>query len=154
MRHYKGYWSFAPMPTATTHIVEAENCEEAVYKLEAWANAHQGCVDSPFDFQVDCLDGYTIICKMTDAYHHTIEDARKYWLRITKLLRDSFGDEVMFEYATDGLFSIFRCIDGGDYDRFSLAEATAIKDMLLQSTVAHLFTQIQIDEVIYNEADA
>jgi hypothetical protein len=52
MKKYKGFWTFTPMPECTTHVVEANNEDEAVEKLIAWAFAHQGCVDEPMDFDV------------------------------------------------------------------------------------------------------
>jgi hypothetical protein len=52
MKKYKGYWNFTPMPECTTHIVKANNEDEAVDKLIAWAFEHQGIVDEPMDFDV------------------------------------------------------------------------------------------------------
>jgi len=52
MKRFRGYWSFAPMPECTTHVVEAHDEDEAVEKLIAWALAHQSIVDEPMDFEV------------------------------------------------------------------------------------------------------
>jgi hypothetical protein len=56
-KYYRGFWSFAPLDECTTHMVEANNEDEAVEKLIAWALANKGCVDEPMDFEVEELDG-------------------------------------------------------------------------------------------------
>lgn len=56
MKIYKGYWSFAPLDECTTHMVEANNEDEATEKLIEWAFAHKDCVDEPMDFEVEELD--------------------------------------------------------------------------------------------------
>lgn len=53
MKTYKGIWTFAPMSTPTTHTVKAKTEDEAVELLSAWALAHKGCVDNPFDFDIE-----------------------------------------------------------------------------------------------------
>lgn len=55
-KYYRGFWSFAPLDECTTHVVEANNANEAVEKLIAWASANRGCVDEPMDFEVEELD--------------------------------------------------------------------------------------------------
>jgi hypothetical protein len=55
-KHYRGFWSFAPLDECTTHMVEANNEDEAIEKLIEWAFAHKGCVDEPLDFEVEELD--------------------------------------------------------------------------------------------------
>lgn len=55
MRKFIGYWSFALLGEPTTHVVEANNEEEATEMLITWAFAHKGCVDEPMDFEVEEL---------------------------------------------------------------------------------------------------
>lgn len=55
-KYYRGFWSFAPLDECTTHMVEANNEEEAVEMLIAWALENQGYVDEPMDFEVEELD--------------------------------------------------------------------------------------------------
>ena len=55
-KFYRGFWSFAPLPEPTTHMVEANNEDEAVEKLAEWAYVHRHYVDEPWDFEVEELD--------------------------------------------------------------------------------------------------
>lgn len=55
-KHYRGFWSFAPLPEMTTYVVAADTEDEAVEMLGAWACAHRNCVDEPWDFEVEKLD--------------------------------------------------------------------------------------------------
>ena len=145
--HYKGYWSFAPIAEGTSHIVEADSYESAVGQLLAWGCAHQSIVDHPFDFQVRHLDGFDVICTMSDVYYN---DAHKHYADICGLLQAYFGSNICFEHCADGLFAIFYA-HYGDSERFTADVATAIRDALLDE-MAHLFAQINIDEVIYDDA--
>ena len=55
-KYYRGFWSFAPLHECTTHMVEANNEDEAIQKLAEWAYLHKHCVDEPWDFEVEELD--------------------------------------------------------------------------------------------------
>jgi hypothetical protein len=55
MSWYKGSWNFAPMPEDTICIAMAENEEEAVERLTAWALEHKSAVDNPHDFELEQL---------------------------------------------------------------------------------------------------
>ena len=55
MAFYKGIWTFAPMSENTFRIANAENEEEAVEKLTAWALEHTSIVDNPHDFTLEMV---------------------------------------------------------------------------------------------------
>ena len=102
MKYYRGFWSFAPVPECTTHIVEANNEEEAVEKLIKWALAHQGIVDEPMDFEVEELDSkrfelaaeiaYHEFCNGNDKSPWEVYEAAASYNVLTEMARDYTGE--------------------------------------------------------------
>ena len=138
---YKGYWQFTPcLDTMTTHIVDAPDIFTAYKLLTKWGCAHKDVVDHPFDFEVQCLDGYCITCTMTSAYDFNGYNA------INHFLTKHFGIDVGFEHATDKFFSINYYNDRYE-DMFSDGMADYIRDTLLDSNVAYLFDSITVERV-------
>jgi hypothetical protein len=153
MKHYKGYWSFAPMPEMTTHIVEAENYDEAETKLIAWARAHRGYVDCPFDVQIECLDGYQVICKTYSFFKPKEDGFVQFYRLVNYVLRKSVGDNIVFEYVdSDEQFSTFTVfkVHESDYDRLSLQEANDVKAALCGMPQYTYMVQLSIEEVTYD----
>ena len=157
MKHYKGYWSFAPMPDSTTHIVEAENYDKAYDKLVEWARAHRGYVDCPFDVQIECLDGYQVICKTYSFFKPKADGFIEFYRLVNYVLQKRVGKDIVFEYVdTDDRFSTFTVfkVHESDYDRLSLQEANDVKATLLGMTQSAYMVQVTVEEVAYDEAQA
>ena len=103
MKYYRGFWSFAPMPECTTHVVEANNEDEAVEMLIVWAFAHRNCVDEPMDFEVEELDNECLVLAQQivtyDAYYSEydgsiwkIYEAIKNPKALAEMARDYVGE--------------------------------------------------------------
>lgn len=128
MKQFKGLWSFAPMWEYTTHIVEANNEDEAVEKLVKWAFEHRNCVDEPWDFEVvelatlvdrlqtfmyctydtpanyiddEWLKDKSNIAKMIALVHSSIEDATQHLLDDATDEMDKFGTKCNIELDTN-----------------------------------------------------
>ena len=141
---YKGYWSFAPVREMTTHTVEAPDIFTAYRLLTAWGSAHKDVVDYPFDFEVQCLDGYCISCTMTSAYDTNGYNA------INHLLTKHLGMDVGFEHGSDNIFVVHYYNERYE-DMFSEGMAHYIRDTLLDSDTAYLFDTITIERMDDNE---
>jgi hypothetical protein len=152
MRHYKGYWYCTSTEANITHTLQAWCIEEAKNKLIEWALQHEykSPIDNLFDLQIECLDGYDIVCTMTEAYNSDRQTARINYDRINHWLREKFGENIFFEWLDEDLFSIFCCVDA-NFDRFSFFTAELIRNTIMQSEIANLFATITLEEAICND---
>ena len=93
------------MPECTTHVVEANNEDEAIEKLIAWAFAHKSSVDEPMDFEVEVLEEETLAERVQTFMFCTYDDPAEYiteeWLShrenikiLVTLLRLSIADDL------------------------------------------------------------
>jgi hypothetical protein len=102
-KYYRGFWSFAPLPEYTTHMVEANNEDEAIAKLGVWACEHKNCVDEPWDFEVEELDNakLELAQKIVTYDPHSSEYDDSIWKVYEATTKPKVSAEMAREYVGD-----------------------------------------------------
>ena len=146
-KYYRGFWSFAPLDECTTHMVEANNEDEAVEMLGAWACTHRNCVDEPWDFEIEELDSKKLaLAQKIVAYdmHYNEYDGT-----IWKIYEAIKNPKALAEMARDYVGDL-RCKqdiveDFQTYTPRQRAEAEDARNKII--TILHLIREITMSAV-------